>query len=237
MPAMTDTPLGVNAPPPPVYTAFLGTALVHTGPLPSVARACARAMNTHTGAGTPLVFDDRNGQLVELDLRGTPAEAAARATQMAKALAAAQTAPQSMSTAVSSAAPEATAAAASAAPRGRGRPQLGVVAREVTLLPRHWEWLALQPGGASVTLRKLIDEARRTTGSKNEVRVAQERCYRFMSPVAGNLTQFEDATRALFSGKLQAFESAIAAWPKEVARYAQQLASGAFPPASSGTSK
>src|ERR1700739_3037247 len=42
-----------------------------------------------------------------------------------------------------------------------GRPKLGVVAREVTLLPRHWDWLATQPGGGSVALRKLVGEARR----------------------------------------------------------------------------
>src|ERR1700690_3457045 len=47
------------------------------------------------------------------------------------------------------------------APRGPGRPRLGVVAREVKLLPRHWDWLASQPGGASVALRKLVEEARR----------------------------------------------------------------------------
>ena len=86
-----------------------------------------------------------------------------------------------------------------AEPRGRGRPKLGVIAEEVTLLPRHWDWLNVQPGGASVALRKLVDEARRTSGDADRVRAAQEAAYRFMSAVGGNLPGFEEATRALFA--------------------------------------
>ena len=84
-------------------------------------------------------------------------------------------------------------------PRGRGRPRLGVIAREVTLLPSHWDWLNVQPGGASVALRKLVDAARRTSGDRDRVRAAQESTYSFISAIAGNLPGFEEATRALFA--------------------------------------
>src|SRR4029079_4156101 len=69
---------------------------------------------------------------------------------------------------------------AAAEPRGRGRPRLGVVAREGTLLPRHWEWLGTQPGGASVVLRKLVEEARRANGDADRTRAARDAAYRFM---------------------------------------------------------
>lgn len=112
--------------------------------------------------------------------------------------------------------------------RGPGRPKLGVVAREVTLLPRHWDWLARQPGGASVTLRKLIDEARRTKAGSERTREAQERAYRFMSAMAGNLLGFEEACRALFAKDRFTFETLTATWPRDVRVYACALAEGAF---------
>jgi hypothetical protein len=112
--------------------------------------------------------------------------------------------------------------------RGPGRPKLGVVAREVTLLPRHWDWLGTQPGGASVTLRKLVEEARRANSGAANARDAQERAYRFMSAIAGNLPGFEEAARALFSSDGKRFAERIAEWPHGVRDYAQALADGAF---------
>ena len=98
-------------------------------------------------------------------------------------------------------------------PRGRGRPKLGVVAREVTLLPRHWEWLNAQPGGASVALRKLVDEARRANGDRDRQRAARDAAYHFMSTMAGNLANFEEASRALFADDRRRFAGLIADWP------------------------
>jgi uncharacterized protein len=109
-------------------------------------------------------------------------------------------------------------------PRGRGRPRLGVVPKEVTLLPRHWVWLNLQPGGASVALRKLVEEARRRSGDRDRVRTAQEAAYRFMSVVAGNLPGFEEAARALFAYDRRRFSQIIAGWPDDVRDYAVGLA-------------
>ena len=120
--------------------------------------------------------------------------------------------------------PEEIAERQSVETRGRGRPRLGVVAKEVTLLPRHWDWLNLQPGGASVALRKLVEEARRTSGDRDRVRMAQEAAYRFMSAVAGNLPGFEEAARALFSYDRRRFTQMVAGWPDDVREYAVRLA-------------
>lgn len=186
------------------YTAFLGGTLVAHGSLPEVARAAAAALR-RSGGTAPLVFDDAEGRQVELDLRGSPAQAAARVTS----------------------APRATPAPTPEPHRGRGRPQLGVVAREVTLLPRQWEWLALQPGGASVTLRKLVDDARRVSG-KDDPRLAQERTYRFLQALAGDLPGYEEALRALFRRQREEFDNTSDQWPEDVRRYARKLAQGAF---------
>jgi hypothetical protein len=113
-------------------------------------------------------------------------------------------------------------------PRGPGRPKLGVVAREVTLLPRHWEWLAAQPGGASVTLRKLIEEARRKTATKNETREQQESVHRFLSAIAGDKPHYEDALRALYANEGPRFHSLIADWPTDVRRHLERLTTELF---------
>lgn len=108
--------------------------------------------------------------------------------------------------------------------RGRGRPRLGVTAREVTLLPRHWDWLNSQPGGASVALRKLVEEARRTSGARDRVRNAQESAYRFMSAIAGDLPGFEEASRALFAYDRRRFAEQVTQWPDDVRDYVIALA-------------
>jgi hypothetical protein len=107
--------------------------------------------------------------------------------------------------------------------RKPGRPKLGVVAREVTLLPRHWEWLAGQPGGASVALRKLVELARKTNAGADRRRQAQEAAYRFLSAMAGDEPGFEEATRALFAGRREEFEANMAAWPEDVREHARKL--------------
>lgn len=158
---------------------------------------------TAAGAEGPLLaFDDATGAVIDLDLRGSRAEFAARL-----AVVTGQTPP---------------------APQGRGRPNLGVVAREVTLLPRHWEWLAEQASGASATLRRLVDEARRADGPKQGIRASQGAASRFMSAMAGNLPGYEEASRALFAKDRARFERHIAAWPDDVRAYAAKLAEAAL---------
>lgn len=119
------------------------------------------------------------------------------------------------------------------APRPPGRPKLGVVAREVTLLPRHWSWLNSQPGGASVALRRLVEGARRAGAEADRVRAAQEATYRFLAAMAGNLPAFEEAARALYRADPVGFEAAMRAWPADIREHAARLAAGAFETAAS----
>jgi uncharacterized protein len=159
------------------------------------------------GSAEPImVLDDRDAQRVEIDFRHGIDFILARL-------------------------PKATPKIDPDAPRGRGRPKMGVVAREVTLLPRHWDWLNRQPGGASVALRKLVDEARHTHRVRDRIRQSQEAAYRFMSIMAGDRPFFEEATRALFAGNHVRFDAMTGSWPVDIRDHAQRLAAGAFTPA------
>jgi hypothetical protein len=125
-------------------------------------------------------------------------------------------------------APAASAEAHGETPRGVGRPKLGVVAREVTLLPRHWDWLNRQPGGASVALRRLVQEASRVNADRDAVRASREAAYRFMTAIAGDLPGFEEATRALFAGERERFEALIGAWPADLRTHLQKLSAAGW---------
>ena len=176
-------------------TAFEDHRCLATGSPQDVAQAVRRAMDEGR-AQSPLILDDATGYPLELDLRGSVDEVLARLRP----------------------------AAEPAAPRGPGRPKLGVVAREVTLLPRHWDWLSRQPGGASVALRRLVDEARHVHRERDAVRAAREATYRCRTEMAGNLPGFEEATRALFANDLAAFRERMASWPADLRDYTLQLA-------------
>jgi uncharacterized protein len=185
------------------FTAFQGERRMASGPLAEVALAIKQAQRTATA---PIaIFSDGTGRTIDLDLRGSDADIIARL-------------PKSD--------PPVTSEddAQSAEPRGRGRPRLGVVAREVTLLPRHWEWLNGQPGGASVALRKLVDEARRANGDKDRQRAAREAAYHFMSAMAGDLANFEEASRALFADDQRRFAGQVAGWPADIRDHVVKLA-------------
>lgn len=186
-------------------TAFEGDRTIARGALIDVAMA-VKARTEADPAATPLVFDDATGAVIDLDLRGGRDEIAAR---LSAGVVPAQT----------------RAGASEPAPtggKGRGRPKLGVVAREVTLLPRQWEWLAAQKGGASQALRRLVDEARRRDDGRD--RAATERAYRFMSAAAGDLPGFEEASRALFAGDRARFDASTAGWPADIRIHAARLA-------------
>ncbi len=197
-------------------TAFQGSRRVAGGALPDVLPAIEAARRRDLRAPL-LVFDDATGHLVELDLRSP----AGRHSQQ-------RGAPQPNRSQDSAPAPVA---------RGAGRPKLGVVGREVTLLPRHWEWLNRQPGGASVTLRKLVEEARRSGASRDRVREAQEATYRFLLAIAGDLPGYEEAMRALFASRRERFEALMADWPTDIREHALRLAEAAFPGATSSGSR
>jgi hypothetical protein len=186
--------------PPTTYTAFDGSRRIASGALPEVALAVKQAIEG-AAAGPVLTYDDLTGRVIDLDINGSQAEVIARL------------APD----------PGGEEAPAAEGARGRGRPKLGVVAREVTLLPRHWEWLNSQPGGASVALRKLVEEARRASAGADRLRRAQEAGYHFMAAAAGNLPGYEEAIRALFAGDCSRFVECIAGWPPDLRNHALTL--------------
>ena len=165
----------------------------------SLAEAAVAAARAHSQgpSGPVLVFDGESGAIVDLDLRGDEGDILARY------------------------APTLEAAPA------RGRPRLGVTAREVTLLPRHWEWLSAQPGGASAVLRRLVDAARREEGEAGRPRAAREAAYRLMLAVGGDLPGFEEATRSLFAGDLDAFRARLEGWPEDIRNETLRFAGGA----------
>lgn len=188
----------------PTVTAFQGFTRLASGALAEVALAVhdAQALDRHA---TVLVFDDRTGAVVDLDLRGDAAAVRRRYTPLAPDPA-----------------------------RGRGRPKLGVMPREVTLLPRHWEWLATQPGGASATLRRLVEQARLASGASDAERARRDAAYRVMAALGGDLPGFEDAARALFAKDRTGFEHRLSAWPGDLRAYLIALAFAGAPPTPPG---
>jgi len=187
--------------------AFAGPTRIAAGPLRDVIAKAKRAVDDGEW-GAVLIFDEQTGDRIDVDLGGSLEDIVEQLRLVAESRA-----PR----------PENTSAA-----RGPGRPKLGVVAREVTLLPRHWEWLNRQPGGASVALRRLVDDARAAYGGRDMIRQAREAAYRFMSAMAGGETGFEEATRALFAGNAARFEEYTDAWPPDVRDYARVLAARSF---------
>ena len=113
---------------------------------------------------------------------------------------------------------------------GPGRPKLGVVSREISLLPRHWVWLEQQPNGASAALRRLVDQARKWEPGEQRARLAREAVGRFMTAMAGNLPGYEEANRALYAANRATFEERILNWPRDIRAYIQRRAEEAFLP-------
>ncbi|MEA1675550.1 DUF2239 family protein [Nitrospirillum sp. BR 11163] len=183
-------------------TAFAGTRFLATGTLVEVALA-AKAAQDAGDDGLIFIFNEATGRAVDVDLRGTVEAVRGRLAPVFPA-------------------------DLTPAPARPGRPKLGVVAREVTLLPRHWEWLNSQPGGASVALRKLVDAARHANEGTDRVRQAREAAYRFMSTMAGDRTGFEEAARALFAGDHAGLETYSRDWPADVRTHSLRLAGPAF---------
>lgn len=158
----------------------------------------------HEVRGAALIFDAHTSEQADIDFEGSSVEVIERTERRE------------------------LAARDSTERRTRGRPRLGVVAREVTLLPRHWDWLAEQPGGASVALRRLVEAARRSQSDRDLMRRAQESAYRFMAATLGNAPGFEEAIRALFSSDAVRFEALTAPWPADLREHTLELARPAF---------
>lgn len=186
--------------------AFEGYRCIAMGELEFVARKVKEVMEK--GEIAPIIIlEEATSRLVEVDFRGSADEVVGRFRQDENNQ------------------PPVTGYTEK---RGIGRPKLGVVAREVTLLPRHWEWLNRQPGGASVALRKLVEEARRSHQQKDRARESQESVHRFLSNLAGNLPGFEEALRAFYSKHYERFHVMVDPWPQDIRDHARKLAATAI---------
>ena len=186
--------------------AFLGCRCVARGTLREVAEKVKSELADRDLVSV-LILDDRSSEVIEVDFRGTVTEVLGR---------------------LPAAEEQAETPVPGGSVKGPGRPKLGVVAREVTLLPRHWDWLGQQPGGASVALRRLVEDARRANADADRLRHAQESAYRFMTTMAGNEPGYEEATRALFAGRRDRFREMVVHWPHDLREHAMALAARAF---------
>ncbi|TDQ66561.1 hypothetical protein ATL17_0559 [Maritalea mobilis] len=185
--------------------AFVGSHLVASGPFAEVVHEVKRHHDENPN-DMILIFDHKESRPIEVDLRGSMEDVYARLEQQKKPLP-----------------PKAKV-------KKPGRPKLGVVSKEVTLLPKHWEWLTQQRGGASVTLRRLVGEAMKAADPMAAQRSAQQSTYRLMTAVAGDMPNYEDAIRALFAAEEDEFVNIIADWPKGLREHIMQISAVVFDP-------
>ena len=198
------------------YWAFMGPRIVAQGTLLQVAQQL-RTAQVDVRSTQLALFERATGRLVDFNLQGTAADLAARFSN-----------DKGQKASESGTDTQRAAPGAESAPKTRGRPKLGVIGREVTLLPRHWQWLEQQRGGASAALRRLVDHARKTYAHQDEVRQAQDRGNRFMGAIAGDLAGFEDAVRALYAQDQKAFAKFTQQWPSDIRQALNQLVADAF---------
>ena len=184
------------------YSVFRGERLMVKGSLEQIKLSLKEATD-HSDKATILVFDATDGRQLDIDLSAGTGDSAAVSDSRSDAAGTESTVP---------------------AGKPRGRPKLGVVGREITLLPRHWEWLDGQRNGASAALRKLVDQARKAEAGEQEVRLAQDSANRFMYAMAGNLQGFEEAVRALYARDKSRFEAETAPWPVDIRNCAREYA-------------
>ncbi|CAN5320748.1 DUF2239 family protein [soil metagenome] len=202
-------------------TSFAGSRMIATGNLLEVAVQTKRSLDAGEKE-TILIFDDETSNQIEIDFRGQVEALKNRLNQQST------TAQPLINEIGDSTDSTNNSDRIESSARGRGRPKLGVVAREVTLLPRHWEWLNQQPGGASVALRKLVEDAKRANVYKDERRAAQDSTYRFISAMAGNQAGFEEATRALFAADSSRFFQKIESWPPDITAHVKKISTKAL---------
>lgn len=196
----------------PSYIAFAGSTRIAAGSLRDVALRVKQESDA-APLTRILVFNATSSDLIDFDLRGTEEDVLGRLALIEQLESPPEAEPPPVEP---------------SAPAGPGRPKLGVIAREVTLLPRHWDWLKSQPGGASVALRKLVEQAKRASVMADRLRQAQNAAFNFMSAMGGNLENFEEATRALFAADRVRFEALIAPWPADIADHLRLLSALVF---------
>lgn len=177
----------------PTFTAFAGDRLVASSDIKTTLRAVKSRMDA--GESAPiLVFDDRTGKTIDFDLRGTPDQVMERLDSHPLF-----------------------------ALPGPGRAKPGLAKAEVSLMPRHWEWLEQQPQGVSGALRRLVEEAARREPEKERARLAREAAAQFMWVLAGNLPGFEEASRAVYAGDGEGLDRLISSWPADIQAHLRKL--------------
>lgn len=184
------------------YTVFDGFRIISQGNIEEVAIATKKFLKKENDARV-LIFSDLSGKQMDLDLSGTDKDVIERLSVY-------------------------KAAEVSVSSTGPGRPKIGVKPREVSLLPIHWEWLSTQAGGASATIRRIVDEKMKTTTPKDKIKKTQETVYTFLHSIAGDLNNFEDAIRYLYRQDETKFKEAVTDWPKDLKKHTLTLASEAF---------
>jgi len=175
------------------FTAFADNGQIAAGEVRDVLAAVVTYLNGG-GGGVVQVFEDGTGRAVDFDLRGELEDVLGRLELHPLFGAAARRS-------------------------GPGRPRMGVVSREVTLLPRHWEWLEQQPQGISAALRRLVDEARKGDPEGERRRRLRDAAGKFMWAMAGNLPGFEEASRALYANDWPRLAELIRDWPEDIRKY------------------
>ncbi len=188
------------------YVAFLKQSFFAAGSLLQIALEVKKQFNDHH-VESLLIFEEATGRQIDIDVSGNETDLAKRFEIPKK---------------------ETESLVDSSTAKKRGRPKLGVIGREVTLLPKDWQWLDNQKGGASAALRRLVAQARRLNSHEDLVRDSQDKTNRFMSAIAGNLPGFEEATRALFARDQLRFAEETKQWPKDVRNYALKFSENAF---------
>lgn len=184
------------------YSAFEGVNLLSQGSLEEVVLTVKRRLKSKSDASI-LVFSDLTGKQMDFDLRGTEKEVVQRLKVYLV--------------------PDAEKSQA-----GPGRPKLGVVAREISLLPRHWEWLSTQSGGASAVLRRLVETEMKGSTQKERIKQTQESTYKFLSSIAGNLGHYEEVIRALYAKDFKEFKDSMSGWPIDIKQHAISLSESVF---------
>ncbi|MBC7539648.1 MAG: DUF2239 family protein [Bacteriovorax sp.] len=184
------------------YTAFDGHKLFGQGDLSEIVIKIKKQLGKSDNASI-IIFSDNTGKVFDFNFQGTLSDVKKRLDMY-----------------IQTEVPEVNA--------GAGRPKLGVISREISLLPQHWEWLATQPGGSSSTLRKLVDEAKKKTSGGPSIKQTQEIVHRFASAMAGDFEGFEEALRALYRKDKGLFHAQMKNWPEDIRDYIIELSKPVF---------
>ena len=184
------------------YTAFDGSVLLFRGGLKEVVLNIKEHLGRSENSSV-LIFSDLTGKTMDFSFHGSKQDILKRLEKY-------------------------TFTEEPKEPSGPGRPKLGVVSREISLLPRHWEWLATQSGGASATIRLLVEEARKKSSNISSIKQMQERAYQIMSVLAGDLQGYEEALRALYKKDSKVFFTHVKRWPIDIQKYLNEITKPVF---------